>query len=208
MHRWASSLHGACSCGRVERPVPLQTWASFLEIASPRDCGRHGLSSILVHDQQPQGGVRERQPQLSAQTSSGEPPSVRSNALPCDATCAVGRPQDTEYRYDTTGKIVLSNFNHLSKVTPELFDIWMKAPNRCHICAGTGAHPIHIFTLTGAHRCHICAGTGAHRCHICAGTGAHPCRIYAGSGLTAAASAPGLGAPLPHLRRDWARRCS
>ena len=68
-------------------------------------------------------------------------------------------PQDTEYRYDTTGKIVLSNFNHLSKVTPELFDIWMKAPNRSHICAGTG--------------------------------------------LNQATSAPGLGSPLPHLRRDW-----
>ena len=35
--------------------------------------------------------------------------------------------QDTEYKYDTTGRIVLCNFNHLHKVTPELFDIWMKA---------------------------------------------------------------------------------
>ena len=32
-----------------------------------------------------------------------------------------------------------------------------------------------------------------------------PCRrICAGTGLTPATSAPGLGSPLPHLRRDWA----
>ena len=34
------------------------------------------------------------------------------------------------------------------------------------------------------------------RCHICTGTG-----------LTPATSAPGLGSPLPHLRRDWAHPC-
>jgi hypothetical protein len=34
------------------------------------------------------------------------------------------------------------------------------------------------------------------RRHICTGTG-----------LTPATSAPGLGSPLPHLHRDWARRC-
>jgi hypothetical protein len=45
-----------------------------------------------------------------------------------------------------------------------------------HICAGTGAH---------LHR------DWAHRCHICTGTG-----------RTAATSAPGLGAPLPHLHPD------
>ena len=28
-----------------------------------------------------------------------------------------------------------------------------------------------------------------------------------GTGLTAATSAPGLGSPLPHLHRDWARPC-
>ena len=27
------------------------------------------------------------------------------------------------------------------------------------------------------------------------------------TGLTPATSAPGLGSPLPHLHRDWARRC-
>ncbi len=31
---------------------------------------------------------------------------------------------------------------------------------------------------------------------------AHPSHIYAGTGLTPATSAPGLGSPLPHLRRD------
>ena len=41
--------------------------------------------------------------------------------------------------------------------------------------------------------------------HICAGTWARPCHICAGTGLTAPTSAPGLGSPLPHLRRDWAR---
>jgi hypothetical protein len=29
--------------------------------------------------------------------------------------------------------------------------------------------------------------------------------VRAGTGLTAPTSAPGLGSPLPHLRRDWAR---
>jgi hypothetical protein len=32
----------------------------------------------------------------------------------------------------------------------------------------------------------------------------HTC---AGTGLTPATSAPGLGSPLPHLRRDWVHRC-
>ena len=40
------------------------------------------------------------------------------------------------------------------------------------------------------------AGTAPSRCHICTGTGLAP-----------ATSAPGLGSPLPHLRRDWAHRC-
>jgi hypothetical protein len=34
-----------------------------------------------------------------------------------------------------------------------------------------------------------------------------PCHICTGTGLTPATSAPGLGAPLPHLRRDWAHAC-
>jgi hypothetical protein len=33
------------------------------------------------------------------------------------------------------------------------------------------------------------------------------CHICAGTGLAAATSAPGPGSPLPHLRRDRARRC-
>ena len=33
------------------------------------------------------------------------------------------------------------------------------------------------------------------------------CRICAGTGLTPATSAPELGSPLPHLRRDWAHPC-
>jgi hypothetical protein len=39
--------------------------------------------------------------------------------------------------------------------------------------------------------------------HICAGTGLAPAHICAGTGLTPATSAPGLGSPLPRLRRDW-----
>ncbi len=55
-----------------------------------------------------------------------------------------------------------------------------------------------------AHRCHICIGTGAHRCHICTATRL-PLPHLHGPEYTAAASAPGLGSPLPHLHRDWAR---
>ena len=38
---------------------------------------------------------------------------------------------------------------------------------------------------------------------------AEPCSLISctGTALAAATSAPGLGSPLPHLRRDWARRC-
>ena len=32
----------------------------------------------------------------------------------------------------------------------------------------------------------------------------HPAHICAGTGLTPPTSAPGLGSPRPHLRRDWA----
>jgi hypothetical protein len=37
-----------------------------------------------------------------------------------------------------------------------------------------------------------------HPCHICTGTGTR---------LTPATSAPGLGSPVPHRRRDWAHPC-
>ncbi len=33
-----------------------------------------------------------------------------------------------------------------------------------------------------------------------------PCCICAGTGRTPATSAPGLGSPLPHLRRNWAQQ--
>ena len=36
---------------------------------------------------------------------------------------------------------------------------------------------------------------------------AHPCHVCTGTGLTPASSAPGLGSPLPPLRRGWAHRC-
>jgi hypothetical protein len=36
---------------------------------------------------------------------------------------------------------------------------------------------------------------------------AQPCHVCAGTGLSPATSAPGLGAPLPRLRRDWAHPC-
>jgi hypothetical protein len=89
-----------------------------------------------------------------------------------------------------------------------------------------GAHPSHICTGTGLVLCHICAwtwpsppptsasGLGSrlatsdqdwaptlphmHR------SGLPSCRICAGLGLTPPTSAPGLGSPRPHLRRDWA----
>ena len=32
--------------------------------------------------------------------------------------------------------------------------------------------------------------------------------VRAGTGLTPPTSAPGLGSPLPHLRRDWAHPCN
>ncbi len=35
----------------------------------------------------------------------------------------------------------------------------------------------------------------------------NPCHICIGTRLTSATSAPGLGSPLPHLRRDWAHPC-
>jgi hypothetical protein len=39
------------------------------------------------------------------------------------------------------------------------------------------------------------------------GDWARPCHICAETWLTPATSAPGLGSPLPHLRRDWAHPC-
>jgi hypothetical protein len=42
----------------------------------------------------------------------------------------------------------------------------------------------------------------AHRCRICTGIEPTNCHIGTGTGLTPAASAPGLGPPLPNLRRD------
>ena len=35
-----------------------------------------------------------------------------------------------------------------------------------------------------------------------------PAHCCTGTGLTPATSAPGLGSPLPHLHRDWARPCA
>jgi hypothetical protein len=67
-----------------------------------------------------------------------------------------------------------------------------------------------------AHRFHICAATGltpaasaprlGSPCHICTGTGLTPAASATGLGSPLSTSAPGLGSPLPHLRRDWARR--
>jgi hypothetical protein len=71
-----------------------------------------------------------------------------------------------------------------------------------------GAHSCPIRTRKGARPCcHICTGTGLTPCPICTGKGARPCRICTGTGLSPATSAPGLGSPLPHLRRDGARPC-
>jgi hypothetical protein len=61
----------------------------------------------------------------------------------------------------------------------------------CHICAGTGLTPVHI-----------CAGTGLTPAHICARTGLTPAHICSRTGLTPATSAPRLGSPVPHLRRN------
>ncbi len=56
--------------------------------------------------------------------------------------------------------------------------------------------------------CHILGATLHHCCHIpqsAKGKRAHPSHICTRTGLTPATSAPGLGPPRPHLRRDWAR---
>jgi hypothetical protein len=45
----------------------------------------------------------------------------------------------------------------------------------------------------------------AHPCRICDGTELTPYHICTGTGLIPATSAPGLGSPLPPLRRDWER---
>ena len=34
-----------------------------------------------------------------------------------------------------------------------------------------------------------------------------PCHMFTETGPAAATSAPGLGSPVPHLHRDWARPC-
>ena len=81
-----------------------------------------------------------------------------------------------------------------------------------HICAGT-AHALQV--RRGPRRrapqhTHVHRGPGRR-----GGRGyrvrrglqrdwAHPAHICAGTGLTPPTSAPGLGAPRPHLRRDWA----
>ncbi len=52
-----------------------------------------------------------------------------------------------------------------------------------------------------SHPCHICAGTRLTLPHL-PRDWAYLCHICAGTGLTPATSAPGLGSPLPELRRD------
>ena len=71
---------------------------------------------------------------------------------------------------------------------------------------------IRLLALPRLHRdwarpCTNLRGDCAHPCHICAGTRLAPAHICTGTRLTAPTSAPGLGSPLPHLRRDWARPC-
>jgi hypothetical protein len=43
--------------------------------------------------------------------------------------------------------------------------------------------------------------------HTCPGTGFAPCHICTGTWLACASSAPGLGSPVSHRRRDWAHPC-
>ena len=80
-----------------------------------------------------------------------------------------------------------------------------------------------VLNLHGSPLPHLHRGW-AHPCQVCTGTGLSPpkstatglaagCHICTRTGLGPPATAPGLGSPRPHLRRDWAvgaarwRRC-
>jgi len=72
-------------------------------------------------------------------------------------------------------------------------------PCRAHPSPGY-AHAAAPIDVRGRGPC-IASGTGLLWRWADSPSGRRPC---AGIGLTAPTSAPGLGSPLPHLRRDWA----
>ena len=77
-----------------------------------------------------------------------------------------------------------------------------KAPP-CHIRSHRDwSHPLPHLRQDWATHSHICTWTGLTPCHTALGVGLAPCHIRAGTEPTAATSPPGLGSPLPHLRRD------
>jgi hypothetical protein len=75
----------------------------------------------------------------------------------------------------------------------------------CPICTGTAYKSLVLVGLAGSSRQPSCGA----RCARCAAPCAHadPFHICTGTGLTPSTSAPGLGPPLPHLRRDRAHPC-
>jgi hypothetical protein len=76
--------------------------------------------------------------------------------------------------------------------------VWEGARAHARVGAATRPHPLLRRRLDRRRT------WGAERAHW---DSAHPCDICARSRTTAATSAPGLGSPLPHLRRDWAHPC-
>jgi hypothetical protein len=75
-----------------------------------------------------------------------------------------------------------------------------------NICPGTGLTPMPHLRRDWARRCGQLHQSEAGLAHpkTSPHVGSPPCD---GTGLTPATSAPGMGSPLPHLRRDWAHPC-
>ena len=86
------------------------------------------------------------------------------------------------------------------------------APSAEPLPAPAGVHawsaPNHSDAQSRTHRFGACLAA-LHQVffHPHARVGRIRCHIRARTGLTPATSAPGLGPPLPHLRRDWAHPC-
>ena len=67
------------------------------------------------------------------------------------------------------------------------------------------AHPMPLLHRNWAQPAHICAGTRLAPCHICTVDWAGIMPHLHGDWARPATSALGLGSPLLHLQRDWAR---
>jgi hypothetical protein len=124
---------------------------------------------------------------VRVRASSGTIPT--SSARRCRSVCAVAK-DNTAQRNDGIATIIQR------LASPRLGTTSVSAPRR-----GDTGHHICNALHRDRHQRSASPGLGlrrdwAHLCHICAGTG-----------LATATSAPGPGAPLPHLRRDWAHPC-